>query len=106
MGDHGLVAEAEELVRELQQTTGHDERLVLLSRGLAVTQRIIGELERRVEAGEARPEEVERVRAISTHFEDGSREFAELLRHELADDASEEEADSREPVFIRSGSAG
>lgn len=85
MAEHGLVEEAVELVRELQQAQSHDQRLALLSRGMAVTQRIIGELERRVEAGEAQPEDVERVRAIGAHFEEGAREFATLLRHELQD---------------------
>jgi hypothetical protein len=89
MVEHGLVEEAEELVRELEQVPGHDERLVLLSRGWAVTQRIIGELERRVEVGEARPEEVERVREISAQFEQGSRELGALLRQELDDKGSE-----------------
>ena len=83
MAEHGLVEEAEELVRELERVQNHEERLALLSRGMAVTQRIIGELERRVETDEAQPEDVERVRAISAHFEAGSREFAALLRHEL-----------------------
>src|SRR5438477_558593 len=91
MAEHGLVEEAEELVRELQRATGHDERLVLLSRGWAVTQRIIGELERRVDAGEAEPEDVARVRAISEHFEEGSRELGALLRHELEDEDAEVE---------------
>lgn len=86
MAEHGLVEEAEELVRELEQVQGHEERLALLSRGMAVTHRIIGELERRVETGEAEPEDVARVRAISAHFEAGSREFAALLRHELQDE--------------------
>jgi hypothetical protein len=86
MAEHGLVEEAEELVRELQQAQSHEERLALLSRGMAVTHRIVGELERRVEAGEAEPEDVARVKAISAHFEAGAREFAALLRHELQDD--------------------
>ena len=90
MAEHGLVEEAEELVRELQRAQATRSGWQLPSRGMAVTQRIVGELERRVEAGEAEPEDVARVKTISAHFEAGAREFAALLRHELQEDQAAE----------------
>jgi hypothetical protein len=87
MTDQELVAEAESLVSELQQTQDPEAKLIVLSRAWALMQRVIGELEHRAGAGEVDPSDTERIHALAAGFEEGTRNFAEVLRAALDDEA-------------------
>jgi hypothetical protein len=51
-------------------------------------QRVIADLEQRAEAGEADPTDTERIHALAAGFEEGTRNFAQVLRVTLDDDTT------------------
>ena len=87
MTDQELVSEAESLVSELQQTQDPEAKLIVLSRAWALMQRVIEDLEHRAEANEVDPSDTERIHALAAGFEEGTRNFAEVLRAALDDEA-------------------
>jgi hypothetical protein len=88
MTDEELIAEAERLVSELRETQDPEAKLMVLSRAWSVMQRVIADLEQRAEAGEADPTDTERIHALAAGFEEGTRNFAQVLRVTLDDDTT------------------
>lgn len=86
MTDEELIAEAERMVSELQETADPEAKLMTLSRAWALLQRVITDLEQRAEHGEAEPADAERIHALAAGFEQGTRNFAEVLRTTLTGD--------------------
>jgi hypothetical protein len=86
MTDEELIAEAERLVSELQETPDPEAKLMVLSRAWALMQRVIADLEQRAEVGEADPSDAERIHALATGFEEGTRNLAQVLRVTLNDE--------------------
>ena len=87
MTDQELIAEADRLVSELRETQDPEAKLIVPSRAWALMQRVIADLEQRAETGEADPTDTERIHALATGFEEGTRNFAQILRATLDDEA-------------------
>lgn len=84
MTGEDLIAEAERLVSELHQTEGPEAKLMVLSRAWALLQRVIEDLEHRAEAGNAGPEDAQRIQALAAGFAAGTRNFAQVLKANLS----------------------
>jgi hypothetical protein len=83
MTDEELIADAERMIGELQQTQDPEQKLIVLSRAWSLLQRVIADLEQRAESGDAEPADAERIHALAAGFEQGTRNFAQVLRTNL-----------------------